>query len=74
MIEVQGRRGHHELGQGLCLLGSRGINRLFVEAGARLAESFIAGELVDRMYVIDAAREIGRQGVPAALLGRFDGG
>ena len=34
-------------------IGERGINRLFVEAGARLAESFIAGELVDRLQIID---------------------
>ena len=72
VVAIEGRRGHPELRHVLALLGERGINRLFVESGARLAESFIAGELVDRLYVIDAAREIGRSGIPAALLGRFD--
>ena len=56
----------------LALLAERGINRLFVEAGARLAETFIAGEMVDRLHVIDTPAALGRGGVPAALLGRFE--
>ena len=72
VLEIEGRRGHPELRRLLPILAERGINRLFVEAGARLAESFIAGELVDRLHVIDTAAEIGRSGLPAALLGRFE--
>ncbi|MBN9306403.1 MAG: riboflavin biosynthesis protein RibD [Devosia sp. 67-54] len=71
VIAVEGRHGRPDLRQVLSILGDRGINRLFVEAGARLAESFIAGELVDRLHIIDTPVELGRSGVPAALLGSF---
>ena len=69
---IEGRHGHPDLRRVLALLAERGINRLFVEAGAKLAESFIAGELIDRLHIVDTAAEIGRSGVPAALLGRFE--
>ena len=72
VLQVEGQRGHPDLRHVLSILGERGINRVFVEAGARLAETFIAGELVDRIEIIEVAREIGRTGVPAALLGRFE--
>lgn len=69
---VNGRHGRPDLRRVLTLLGERGINRLFVEAGARLAESLIAGELVDRLMVIDVPGRLGKAGVPAALLGHFE--
>jgi diaminohydroxyphosphoribosylaminopyrimidine deaminase / 5-amino-6-(5-phosphoribosylamino)uracil reductase len=71
VVQVEGRRGHPDLRKVVNLLAVGGINHLFVEAGARLAESFIAAELIDRLYVIDSAVTVGRFGVPAALLGRF---
>lgn len=71
VVEIEGRRGHPDLRQVLSLLADRGINRVFVEAGARVAETFIAHELIDRLFVIDSAVEVGRFGIPAALLGRF---
>lgn len=72
VVTVEGRRGHPRLKPVLALLAERGVNRLFVEAGARLAEAFIAGELVDRLHLIGAAGKIGRLGVPAALLGSLE--
>jgi diaminohydroxyphosphoribosylaminopyrimidine deaminase/5-amino-6-(5-phosphoribosylamino)uracil reductase len=72
IVAIEGRHGHPDLRQVMALLAERGINRLFVEAGARLAESFIAGELIDRLHIVDIAAEIGRGGTPAALLGRFE--
>jgi len=72
IVEVEGRHGRPDLRKVMSVLADRGINRLFVEAGAKLAESFIAGELVDRLHIVDAFAEIGRGGVPAALLGRFE--
>jgi diaminohydroxyphosphoribosylaminopyrimidine deaminase/5-amino-6-(5-phosphoribosylamino)uracil reductase len=72
VVAVEGRHGRPDLRRVLAILGERGVNRLFVEAGAKLAESFIAGELVDRVHIIDTPAELGRSGVPAALLGRFD--
>jgi len=71
VVAVAERRGHPDLRAALDLLAARGINRLFVEAGARLAESFVAGELVDRIHIVETGIEIGRSGVPAALLGGF---
>ena len=72
VLVVDGQRGHPDLRRLLTILGERGINRVFAEAGARLAETFIAGELVDRIQLIEVGREIGRAGVPAAILGRFE--
>ena len=72
VLEVEGQRGHPDLRRVLSILGERGISRVFAEAGARLAETFIAGELVDRIHILDVGRSLGRDGVPAALLGRFD--
>jgi diaminohydroxyphosphoribosylaminopyrimidine deaminase/5-amino-6-(5-phosphoribosylamino)uracil reductase len=72
VASVDGRHGHPDLRKVLSVLAQRGISRLFVEAGAKLAESFVAGELIDRLHVIDTPAEIGRGGTPAALLGRFE--
>ena len=71
VVPVEGRRGHPDLRKVVSLLATGGVNRLLVEAGARLAESFISAELIDRLYLIDSAVNVGRFGVPAALLGRF---
>ncbi|RYE11281.1 MAG: hypothetical protein EOP22_00010 [Hyphomicrobiales bacterium] len=71
VAEIEQRRGHLDLRQVLDLLTARQINRVLVEAGARLAESFIAGEMVDRLHVVDIPGLVGRSGVRAALLGRF---
>ena len=71
IVEVEGRHGRPDLRQVMTLLAERGINRLFVEAGAKLAESFIAGEMIDRLHIVDVGRELGRSGVPAAVLGSF---
>ena len=46
-------------------LGARGINRLMVEGGARVARSFLEAGLVDQFHLIRAARELGPQGVDA---------
>lgn len=69
---VEDRHGHPDLRQVLVALADRGIGRLFVEAGAKLAESFIAGEMIDRLHVIDSPRSVGRGGTPAAVLGHFE--
>ena len=71
VVQVEGRHGRPDLRRVLATLAGRGINRLFVEAGAKLAESFIAGEMIDRLHIIDVGRDVGRSGVPAALLGSF---
>ena len=71
-VTVEGRRGRPGLRAVMALLAECGINRLMVEAGAQLADAFIAAELVDRLIVVDSSQDIGRGGVPAAVMGRFE--
>jgi diaminohydroxyphosphoribosylaminopyrimidine deaminase/5-amino-6-(5-phosphoribosylamino)uracil reductase len=46
-------------------LAERGITRLLVEGGARIASSFVAGGLVDEFWLVRGARAIGSDGVAA---------
>jgi diaminohydroxyphosphoribosylaminopyrimidine deaminase/5-amino-6-(5-phosphoribosylamino)uracil reductase len=46
-------------------LGGRGINRLLVEGGARVARSFLEAGLVDQFYLIRSPAIVGPQGVDA---------
>lgn len=73
VIPVPARRGRLDLRHCLRELAGRGIGKLFVEGGARLSESFLSGELVDRFHLIESPLEIGRRGVPATALGDLDG-
>ena len=43
----------------------RGINRLMVEGGARVARSFLEAGLVDEFHLIRAAQTLGPEGVDA---------
>jgi diaminohydroxyphosphoribosylaminopyrimidine deaminase / 5-amino-6-(5-phosphoribosylamino)uracil reductase len=43
--------------------GARGINRLMVEGGARVARSFLEAGLVDELHLISSTVVIGGQGV-----------
>jgi diaminohydroxyphosphoribosylaminopyrimidine deaminase/5-amino-6-(5-phosphoribosylamino)uracil reductase len=46
-------------------LASRGINRLMVEGGARVARSFLDAKMVDEFHLIRAAPMLGPEGVDA---------
>jgi diaminohydroxyphosphoribosylaminopyrimidine deaminase/5-amino-6-(5-phosphoribosylamino)uracil reductase len=46
-------------------LAERGITRLLVEGGARIASSFVAGGLVDEFWLVRGAGAIGSDGVAA---------
>lgn len=46
-------------------LGRRGINRLMVEGGARVARSFLEAKMVDQFHLIRAAKTLGPRGVDA---------
>ncbi len=48
----------------LQLLGERGLTRILVEGGGRLASSLIAADLVDRLLVFQAGLAIGGDGLP----------
>jgi diaminohydroxyphosphoribosylaminopyrimidine deaminase / 5-amino-6-(5-phosphoribosylamino)uracil reductase len=49
----------------LCALSDKGITRLLVEGGARVASSFVAAGLVDEVWLLRGAEAIGADGVPA---------
>jgi diaminohydroxyphosphoribosylaminopyrimidine deaminase/5-amino-6-(5-phosphoribosylamino)uracil reductase len=46
-------------------LTERGITRLLVEGGARVASSFVAADLVDEVWLLRGPEKIGAEGVPA---------
>jgi diaminohydroxyphosphoribosylaminopyrimidine deaminase/5-amino-6-(5-phosphoribosylamino)uracil reductase len=49
----------------LSALATRGITRLMVEGGARLASSFLNAGLIDDLCVVTGDMEIGEGGIPA---------
>jgi diaminohydroxyphosphoribosylaminopyrimidine deaminase/5-amino-6-(5-phosphoribosylamino)uracil reductase len=53
------------VGDVLADLGRRGINRLMVEGGARVARSFLDAKVVDAFHLIRAAKTLGPDGVDA---------
>jgi len=46
-------------------LAGKGITRLMVEGGARIAASFVSADLVDEVWLFRGSHEIGDDGVPA---------
>jgi diaminohydroxyphosphoribosylaminopyrimidine deaminase/5-amino-6-(5-phosphoribosylamino)uracil reductase len=46
-------------------LAEKGITRLLVEGGSRVASSFVAADLVDEMWLLRGPNPIGTDGVPA---------
>ena len=49
----------------LSALAERGITRLMVEGGARVASSFLSAGLVDEVWLLRGPDAIGRDGIPA---------
>jgi len=49
----------------LSALATRGVTRLMVEGGSRLASSFLQADLVDDLCVVTGNIEIGEGGIPA---------
>lgn len=67
IIEVAAdRNGDLDLAQGLQALAERGITRVLVEGGGRVAASLLGRRLVDRLVWFRAPRMIGGDGIPAA--------
>jgi diaminohydroxyphosphoribosylaminopyrimidine deaminase/5-amino-6-(5-phosphoribosylamino)uracil reductase len=60
--------GKVEIEAALALLGDRGLTRVLVEGGGRLAGSLMANDLVDRMVWFQAPKIIGRDGVAAVAI------
>lgn len=46
-------------------LSEKGITRLMVEAGARIASSFLSAGLVDEIWLLRGPKDIGMDGIPA---------
>ncbi|QWG15506.1 bifunctional diaminohydroxyphosphoribosylaminopyrimidine deaminase/5-amino-6-(5-phosphoribosylamino)uracil reductase RibD [Bradyrhizobium sediminis] len=46
-------------------LAEKGITRLLVEGGAKVASSFVAANLVDEVWLLRGAHPVGADGVPA---------
>jgi diaminohydroxyphosphoribosylaminopyrimidine deaminase / 5-amino-6-(5-phosphoribosylamino)uracil reductase len=66
LIDVDdGCSGQIDLAAALGALGERGITRLLVEGGARLAAAFIRARLIDRLAWAHAPMVIGGDGIPA---------
>jgi len=67
-VEVAGARvgpAGLDLGDVLAQLGRRGITRLLVEGGGRLAAALLKADLVDRLVVFRAPLVVGGDGIPA---------
>jgi diaminohydroxyphosphoribosylaminopyrimidine deaminase/5-amino-6-(5-phosphoribosylamino)uracil reductase len=64
-IEVADAGGRLDLAAALAALAERGITRLLVEGGGRLAAAFLAADLVDRIHWFRAPMVIGAEGVAA---------
>ena len=46
-------------------LSEKGVTRLMVEAGARVASSFLSAGLVDEIWLLRGPKDIGMDGIPA---------
>jgi diaminohydroxyphosphoribosylaminopyrimidine deaminase/5-amino-6-(5-phosphoribosylamino)uracil reductase len=46
-------------------LSEKGISRLLVEGGARVASAFVAADLVDEFWLLRGPENIGAEGIPA---------
>jgi len=65
IIRVASKPVGLDLGDVLRALSERGITRLLVEGGARVASSFVAAGLVDEFWLLRGREAIGRDGVAA---------
>jgi diaminohydroxyphosphoribosylaminopyrimidine deaminase/5-amino-6-(5-phosphoribosylamino)uracil reductase len=65
VIRVQATRAGLDLRAALHALSERGITRLMVEGGARVASSFVAAGLVDEIWLLRGPDTIGADGLSA---------
>lgn len=73
IIVADGRNNRPDLRMVMQAITARNVVTLLVEGGARLVESFLAAELMDRFHLITTDDVIGRGGIPATMLGGLDG-
>lgn len=65
LLNVPTKNNHLDMSKALEMLAKRGITRLLVEGGARLATSFLQTGLVDRIEWFRAPVVFGEEGLPA---------
>jgi diaminohydroxyphosphoribosylaminopyrimidine deaminase / 5-amino-6-(5-phosphoribosylamino)uracil reductase len=65
VIRVASTPAGLDLSATLHILAGRGITRLLVEGGSRVASSFVASGLVDEFWLLRGSEAIGAGGVPA---------
>jgi diaminohydroxyphosphoribosylaminopyrimidine deaminase/5-amino-6-(5-phosphoribosylamino)uracil reductase len=65
VLRVHARAGGLDLSAVLRALSERGITRLMVEGGARVASSFVAAGLVDELWLLRGPGTVGADGVSA---------
>lgn len=66
LLRVPGGEAGVDIAAGLAALAGRGITRLLVEGGARLAATLLRADLVDRLAWFHAPAVMGGDGVAAA--------
>ena len=73
LIEVTGQGARPDLLAATLALGSRGIQNVLVEAGARLAEALLSANLADRFALLTSPTAIvGPAGIPATVFGTIE--
>jgi diaminohydroxyphosphoribosylaminopyrimidine deaminase/5-amino-6-(5-phosphoribosylamino)uracil reductase len=65
VFRVKSKDGKLDLEQVVQLLAERGITRLMVEGGPRVAASFVSADLVDEAVIFHAPKAIGGDGIDA---------
>ncbi len=65
VMRLHATQGGLDLAAVLHALSDKGITRLLVEGGARVASSFVAGSLVDEIWLLRGPGTVGADGVPA---------
>lgn len=69
VVEVATVDGHVEPASALAALHARGVRRLLLEGGPRVAGAFLAAGLVDQVAALLTPRLLGADGAPTALAG-----
>src|SRR5262249_9781431 len=65
VFRVPAKDGLLDLAEVLKVLGERGITRLMVEGGPRVAASFVSADLVDEAVIFHSPKAIGADGINA---------
>jgi diaminohydroxyphosphoribosylaminopyrimidine deaminase/5-amino-6-(5-phosphoribosylamino)uracil reductase len=65
LVEVPGSGDKIDLPAALSVLATRGFSRIFAEGGAEIAQSLVAGDLIDEVVIFRAPVVVGLDGVRA---------